>query len=225
MGQISPDGHWRWDGWRWVPAHPVTGQLSADAQWRWDGWQWVPARLAAVPQPPAARVPTIWTRRLQILLLAVAGFGFLTLLVGAGLLPSEWRSLQATLAAQWQAQGIPSSEVSRLEQSMYAILWVSIILVVLFGSAFFALQVAGTLRRWVWWYWVQFGLFCFAALGLLLTPLDLTSPVLRSSLVTLPLSITNGVLQVGAGICMLVAAVRIGPWAMTRDPHRLESRR
>lgn len=132
------------------------------------------------------------------------------------MLPSEWRVLQDTMAAEWRAQGIPGREVSSLEQSMSAILWVSIVLTVLWGAGFCALQVVGTLRRWVWWYWVQFGLFCFAALGLLLTPLDLTSPVLRVNLLTFPLSIANGVLEVGAGVCMLIAAVRIGPWAMTR---------
>lgn len=219
MGQLSPDGHWRWDGWRWVPAYPVIGQLSPDEQWRWDGWRWVPGRPLAVPQRRPARAPTIWTRRLQILLLVVAGVGVLPVLVGAALLPSEMDALRAQLVAQWQAQGIPPSELSTLEQSFSTVVFFATAVVVLGALGVCALQVVGTLRRWVWWYWVQFAFCCFGALGLLLIPIDLASPMYRS-LPTLPLALLSDLLNTGAGICMLIAAVRIGPWAMTRDPHR-----
>src|SRR6202158_5689621 len=46
-----------------VPAAQPAGQISADGQFRWDGQQWVP--LAA-----GYRVPTPWTRPMQ---LAAAG--------------------------------------------------------------------------------------------------------------------------------------------------------
>ena len=223
MGQLSPDGQWRWDGWRWVPAAPATGQLSADGQWRWDGWRWLPAGPLAVPQRPSPRVPTIWTRRLQTLLLVVAGVGLLQTLIGAALLPATWARLEATLVAQWQAQGIPSSEIATLQRSFAAYLWIILVVEVLFALGFCALQVVGTLRRWVWWYWVQFAFCCLAAAGLLLTPLDLLNPLYRS-LPTLPLGILGDVVSIGAGVCMLIAAVRIGPWAMTRDPGRFAAR-
>lgn len=220
MGQLSPDGHWRWDGWRWVPAVPLVGQPSPDGQWRWDGQRWVPVGVVAARPRPAPRVPTLWTRRLQLLLLVVAGLQVVSTLTSAALLPFEWGRLEAVLVAQWQTEGIPATEISTLEQSMRSVLWVSVVLVALFALGFCALQVVGTLRRWVWWYWVQFALFCLATVGLLLTPLDFASPVFRAEMtaVTLPLSIAVNVLEVAAGVCMLIAAIRIGPWAMTRDP-------
>jgi peptidoglycan hydrolase-like protein with peptidoglycan-binding domain len=55
-GDLSEDGHWRWSGEDWVPAHqaepeqdraatqdrPATepGLVSEDGQWVWDGEQW-----------------------------------------------------------------------------------------------------------------------------------------------------------------------------------------
>jgi peptidoglycan hydrolase-like protein with peptidoglycan-binding domain len=50
----AADGHWVWDGERWVGASDgdtapavdgatEAGQLSADRQWRWDGVEWQPA--------------------------------------------------------------------------------------------------------------------------------------------------------------------------------------
>jgi peptidoglycan hydrolase-like protein with peptidoglycan-binding domain len=54
-GHGSEDGHWVWDGERWVSAgdggtdsaarepSPGDGQLSEDRQWRWDGAEWQPA--------------------------------------------------------------------------------------------------------------------------------------------------------------------------------------
>ncbi|HEY3866822.1 MAG TPA: hypothetical protein VGM10_00650 [Actinocrinis sp.] len=63
VGQLSPDGHWRWDGSQWQPAgqdaqqqqpqsqasagdqsgSTAVGQLSPDGNWQWDGSQWQPA--------------------------------------------------------------------------------------------------------------------------------------------------------------------------------------
>src|SRR5258708_36454126 len=55
-----------------VPASQSAGQISADGQFRWDGQQWVP--LGA-----GHRVPTPWTRPMQ---LAAAGVLAVTALVG-----------------------------------------------------------------------------------------------------------------------------------------------
>lgn len=42
VGQVSPDGQWRWDGTDWVAAtsDDYIGQLSPDGRWRWDGRDW-----------------------------------------------------------------------------------------------------------------------------------------------------------------------------------------
>jgi hypothetical protein len=37
--RFSPDGHWYWDGQRWLTT------LSPDARWRWNGYRWVPYRV------------------------------------------------------------------------------------------------------------------------------------------------------------------------------------
>src|SRR3979411_1877083 len=43
------------------------GQVSADGQFRWDGQQWVPI-------PPGTRVPTPWTRPMQLASAALFAF-------------------------------------------------------------------------------------------------------------------------------------------------------
>lgn len=209
MGQLSPDGHWQWDGWRWVPARPVAPPLR---------------------QPP--RVPTIWTRRLQILLLVVAGFGLLSALISAALLPSEWSRLRDAIVSEWHAEGIPAGEISSIQQYLSGVLVFAIVFIVVWSVGVCVLQVAGTLRRWVWWYWVQFAICCLAGLSLLVTLFDVAtlvtsagtgSPSLTAysaELGTIPLTLVGDLLDVAAGICMLIAAIRIGPWAMTRDPGR-----
>ena len=47
--QLSPDGHWEWDGSAWVPAQqaavaavPAGAHVSPDGHWWWDGSQWLP---------------------------------------------------------------------------------------------------------------------------------------------------------------------------------------
>jgi Putative peptidoglycan binding domain len=41
---LSPDGHWRWDGHDWVAA--ADPNLSSDGHWRWDGHDWVATAAA-----------------------------------------------------------------------------------------------------------------------------------------------------------------------------------
>src|SRR3977135_258885 len=45
----------------------AVGQVSADGQFRWDGRQWVPI-------PPGTRVPTPWTRPMQLASAALFAF-------------------------------------------------------------------------------------------------------------------------------------------------------
>jgi hypothetical protein len=186
--------------------------------------------------PHRPRVPTIWTRRLQILLLVVAGWGLLSGLISAALLPSEWGQLKGAIVAEWRSQGIPAGEIATVQQYLAAVLVIAIVFIVVWSLGVCALQVAGTLRRWIWWYWVQFALCCLAGLSLLVTLFDLvallgtlgaSSPslsVYRADAGTIPLTLVGDLLCVGAGVCMLIAAIRVGPWAMTRDPARVGAR-
>ena len=198
----------------------------------------MPAQPVVARAPrPAPRVPTIWTRRLQLLLLVVAGWGLLSALIAAALLPSEWGRLEGAIVAQWQAEGIPGSEISTFRGYLSGVLVVAIVFTVAWSLAVCGLQVAGTLRRWVWWYWVQFAICCLAGLGLIVTLVDLivlvapasagaspTFGMYRAESATIPLTLIGDLLNVAAGVCMLIAAIRIGPWAMTRDPDRFGPR-
>lgn len=46
LAQYSPDGRYRWDGQRWIPA-----ELSPDRRHQWNGQQWIPT--FAPPHSPA----------------------------------------------------------------------------------------------------------------------------------------------------------------------------
>ena len=39
-GSISPDGHYQWDGGKWIPVELT--KLSDDGVWMWDGKEWIP---------------------------------------------------------------------------------------------------------------------------------------------------------------------------------------
>ena len=41
LGQLSPDGRYRWDGAQWVPV-VTSAPVSADGRWSWNGVQWMP---------------------------------------------------------------------------------------------------------------------------------------------------------------------------------------
>lgn len=41
IGQVSPDGRYRWNGAQWVPV-VAAAPVSADGRWSWNGVQWVP---------------------------------------------------------------------------------------------------------------------------------------------------------------------------------------
>lgn len=193
--------------------------------------------VVAQAQRPSPRVPTIWTRRLQVLLLVVAGWGLLSALIAAALLPSEWGRLEGAIVAQWQSEGIPASEISSVQGVLSSVLVVTMVFTIVWSLGICALQVAGTLRRWAWWYWVQFAICCLAALGLVVNLIDLvvlvapaatgvspTFAMYQAEAATIPLTLAGDLLNVAAGVCMLIAAIRIGPWAMTRDPGRFGPR-
>lgn len=54
-GQLSPDGHYYWDGAAWLPT------LAPDGQTRWNGSAWLPV-YTAMPRPSALKtaVNVIW---------------------------------------------------------------------------------------------------------------------------------------------------------------------
>ena len=51
-GSISPDGHYQWDGGKWIPVELT--KLSDDGVWMWDGKGWIPNPNRAVDKKEPA---------------------------------------------------------------------------------------------------------------------------------------------------------------------------
>ncbi len=107
MGQISPDGHWYWDGQHWLPT------LSADGGWSWDGRSWIPtgkssnaarpdSLLGLIQRVPGFRTGTGWKT-------AVVAIGLLGMLAAIPSLTSSGGS-QTALVQQSSSSPTPPAE-------------------------------------------------------------------------------------------------------------------
>lgn len=208
--QISPDGRWWWDGRQWRPYGPPSGSPAA-----------------------RRRVPTAWTRPLQIavVVLLIAG-----LINGAVVLFSLQDYMQAVMntSIDRQAQIDPNldpAQVGQLRQQArqvaQTIFTISLVVGIVFGLAYFALATIGTLRRWTWWFWVQLVLAGLAVLSLPQNVLALSGQTVRASPGAPPLHVpvasaaVNVLLALAwlaVFIWMIVAYRRFGPWACRRVP-------
>ncbi len=208
-------------------------QISPDGRWWWHGRQWRP--YGPPPGSPAARrrVPTAWTRPLQIavVVLLIAG-----LINGAVVLFSLQDYMQAVMntSIDRQAQIDPNldpAQVGQLRQQArqvaQTIFTISLVVVIVFGLAYFALATIGTLRRWTWWFWVQLVLAGRAVLSLPQNVLALSGQTIRASPGAPPLHVpvasaaVNVLLALAwlaVFIWMIVAYRRFGPWACRRVP-------
>jgi hypothetical protein len=52
-GSISPDGHYQWDGGKWIPVELT--KLSDDGVWMWNGKEWIPNPERAVDKKEPAQ--------------------------------------------------------------------------------------------------------------------------------------------------------------------------
>ena len=221
--RLSPDGMYYWDGQSWVTT------LSYDRRSRWNGTAWVPVAgqtfaSPAYPAQRAPRQPTSWTRPMQY---AVAGWYAISA-VYALTLPFWMGGMMSSLITQsFQRQEQlnpnvtpPSPElIQTMTSFMTGVIWVS----ALFGAAISALFIVGALRRWTWTFFAVLVLLAFSALS---GPLNLVSVFDNrgySSAVgyTFPIGFyVAGLILWLPGtalfIWMLVAAIKRGPWAMTR---------
>jgi hypothetical protein len=224
--KLSEDGFYYWDGRQWIST------LSPDGRLRWNGYAWVPvasmAPMAApayphYQQPATVRVPTPWTRPMQ---LTVAAWYALSGLYAVSL--PFWMSGVVTQAFnqsfQRQAQLNPNVTppppelVSSMASMMSGILWVSVII----GVAICSVLVIGALMRWTWSFWVVLVLL---GLGTLALPFNLISALAGSAYTanlyglpawTIWLSIAIGIPTAALFVWMLVALIRYGPWATTK---------
>jgi hypothetical protein len=226
--RLSADGLYYWDGRTWHSA------LSADGRLRWDGTRWVavaqpapPAPVfrpppAAVSQPKAQRVPTSWTRPLQLSVAAVFGlWGIYSLSIPIWLAgPMEAYMRQV---AQRQAEQAPQlyPDPTQYANTMSSIASVALWMGAVIGVAIAAVVIAGALRRWTWIYYVVLVLLGLQVLGL---PYQVASAAGLVTLSTMAMpaavswiGIVAGLLAAGLGGWMLVALLTRGPWA-TRRP-------
>jgi len=221
--RVSPDGMYYWDGQSWVST------LSHDGRFRWNGTAWVPVAsqpFAPVPYqaPPAARQPTSWTLPMQY---AVAGWYAISA-VYTLTLPFWMGGMMSTIMTQSfrrqeqlnpNVTPPPPEFIQAMTTFMNGVLWVS----TLVGVAICALFIVGALKRWRWAFYVVLVLL---GLGSITAPLNLINIVDSRAYdaavgFSLPtgLYVTSLILWIpGAAlfVWMLVAAIKRGPWAMTR---------
>lgn len=207
--QFSPDGEWFWDGTQWRSAY------SPDRRWRWDGAAW---RSVAVSAAAWRYEPTEWTRRLQVLVLALMAAGLLAVVIlyPTFLQPLMQHSIDQSIAAQ---PANPDVDQGQLRSITTSILYGSLVVGGVVVVALYAVLIMGVVRLWRWVYWYLVVTYLIGLLGL---PQDFVyalgaGPVRMPAdalLVQVPLVLINGAL----GVWMIVLYRRYGTWARRRVP-------
>ncbi len=223
--RLSDDGLYYWDGSRWIST------LSPDGRWRWNGSGWIPVAAAVAPafapypsyQQAAPRRPTPWTKPMQYAVAAwyaVSGIYALSIPFWMSGTMSQMinQSIQRSTAQNPEVSPPPAEVISSITTMMSGVLWVAAI----FGVVFSVVFIIGALARWTWMFYVVLVLLGFSTAGL---PLNIIGAVAGSTPISpfsLPvwiswLSVALGVPSTALFVWMLVAVVRYGPWAMTRQ--------
>ncbi|TMD91215.1 MAG: hypothetical protein E6I73_04985 [Chloroflexi bacterium] len=223
--KLSDDGLYYWDGSRWVST------LSPDGRWRWNGTAWVPLTdmvvptfqaYQAYPQPAASRVPTRWTKPLQYATVAAsiiyAAYTFSLPFWMTGTMSQAMNQAMQQQAAQNPDMGTPPPEILSTYTSMMTVtLWLAVFIVVALATV----VIIGALKRWTW---IFYAVLVLLGLSTLLLPFNIIGAVSGSSglnVYSLPpwiywASVGIGIPLAALFVCMLVAVIRYGPWAMPR---------
>ena len=186
-------------------------QRSPDGRWFWDGSAWVPA-------PPRRIIyePTVWTRRLQVIILALFAVGLLVVAVEIPtfILPSVHQSIDRSLA---QSAGDPNVNADELKRFIQVFV-VGALAVAGVGSAvLYAVLVIGVLRLWRWVYWYVVVTYLLGALSLPASIIQSLSPTgLHPPAWTLVASVPALIVEVALAIWMIVLYNRYGTWARRR---------
>lgn len=209
----SPDRRYWWDGSEWRLA------VSGDGQLWFDGTEWRPNPL----RPPGLPlVPTRWTWPLQAAVVTVTLLGLGSFVATLPLIAS-----MPTPTVVVVPEGTSPEEAARFTQAMRPVMVASLILMaVLFGAAA-ALIVIGTVRLWRWMFWGVLVLLGLNAVNVLMPLLLRLAGLLpatpppgvipsRQPPVPLVVSVVEELALAAAAVlfvAMVVAGVRIGPWA------------
>lgn len=220
--RLSADGLYYWDGKEWVST------LSADGRTRWNGTAWVPVEGVAPPmyaQPASSpRVPTSWTRPLQY---AVAGWYVIqamwAIAVPFFLMGPIVDYTNQMIARNQQLNPDTPPPPADFMATMSGFITVSLIIGSVIGVAICVVAIIGALKRWTWIYYVILVLLGLGAVSLPLSFATIFAAPGTVNPVAMPAGITwaqtiLGITAAALFIWMLVAAVRHGPWAMTRSP-------
>jgi hypothetical protein len=180
------------------------GQVSADGQFRWDGQQWVPI-------PQGTRVPTPWTRPMQLASAALFAFEAVYSVVTSLLFINRDTMLKAI-----QAQGtqIPSGTTV---DTIITFAIVTTIAVVVFFAILELVAAAGSYLGWRWIFWAALILFGLGGLGTFTNIATIFKP--QTSPVPLPavlVSELTSLLSLAMFVWMLIGLIRFGPWAMKK---------
>jgi len=224
--KLSDDGLYYWDGSRWVST------LSPDGRWRWNGSAWVPLTGMVPPPDPAAyqayppqaapRVPTRWTKPLRYAVVAVsivyAAYTFSLPFWMTGTMSQAMNQAIQQQAAQNPDMGTPPPEILSTYTSMMTVtLWFAVFIVVALATV----VIIGALKRWTWIFYAVLVLLGLSTLSL---PFNIIAAVSGSSglnVYSLPsliywIAVGIGIPLAALFVCMLVAVIRYGPWAMPR---------
>lgn len=225
--QISPDGMYYWDGTSWVST------LSHDGRYRWNGTSWVPVAGYApaagfTPQAAgsAARVPTSWTRPLQLAVIAYYGltgiYGALSPLLLYGSMRDYLHAVAAQSVQQAQQNNPSASPPPDITPFFDAMLPWLLGFSAVFAVAIAAVVIIGALNRWRWLYYVLLVFLGLGAVSLPFTLLSATGVTTAAAHVPNPIggvgwiSVVFSILGAALFVWMLVALIRRGPWAMRR---------
>jgi hypothetical protein len=157
------------------------------------------------------RAPTKWTVPLQWLVIVVAVLSF-GLLVAAGPLLISMLTIPVVEPPSGLPPGISPGQLEQAAREARQSFIGVIVVEGLIALALLVLVVVGALRRWRWAFWLTVVLNAFNALNITAVP------VLRHPPVALQVAGTiMDVIQAMTCVALLVAAIRIGPWACRRE--------
>jgi len=190
---------------------------SPDRAWWWDGNRWVPSGIA-VGAVRYQYQPTAWTRRLQLIIVALLVLG---LVVAVLVLPSAMtqifqQSINRSVAQQPTNDPAAGAQV---RQTMTSIMDATVLFAGVFTVIFYGVVLVGIwkLWRWLYWYFVVSGLL--ASVGLLQNLVDLTGvvPYPFPAWFIVP-GVLSGLAWLILALWMIVVYRRYGTWARRLMP-------
>jgi len=185
------------------PSAPA-GQISSDGQFQWDGQQWVPI-------PPGTRVPTPWTRPMQLASAALFAFEAVYSVVTSLIFINKDTMLKAI-----QAQGTQIPSGTSVDTIINIAIFTTIAFVVFF-AVLELVAAAGSYLGWRWVFWAALILFGLGGLGAFTNILTVFKP--QTSPIPLPavlVSELTSILSLAMFVWMLIGVIRFGPWAMKK---------